>query len=156
MHKARPDVIAAAHAHSTYGKAWSVFGRPLDPLTQDSLFFFEDQAIYTEYGGVVVTTEEGDKIATALGRNSTGDIAKSWPSDRRWFGGGGGVALYRVRGLRPRAVAGRTDGPPAASRIAGNRPLHARPGAARRQGRRWFSFQPLWDLITREQPDLFD
>ena len=20
----------------------------------------------------------------------------------------------------------------------------------------WFQFQPLWDLITREQPDLFD
>lgn len=34
VHKARPDVVAAAHAHSVYGKAWSVFGKPLEMLTQ--------------------------------------------------------------------------------------------------------------------------
>ncbi|KAI7144570.1 arad-like aldolase/epimerase, partial [Hortaea werneckii] len=28
VHKARPDVIAAAHTHSPYGKAWSAFARP--------------------------------------------------------------------------------------------------------------------------------
>src|SRR2546429_6897185 len=27
VHAARPDVIAAAHAHSMYGKAWSALGR---------------------------------------------------------------------------------------------------------------------------------
>src|SRR5260370_40835758 len=36
VHHARPDVIAAAHAHSLYGKTWSSLGRLLDPLTQDS------------------------------------------------------------------------------------------------------------------------
>src|SRR5579883_1522010 len=35
VHEARPDVVAAAHAHSVYGKSWSALGRPLDPLTQD-------------------------------------------------------------------------------------------------------------------------
>src|ERR1700729_4260778 len=34
IHKARPDVIAAAHAHSLYGKTWASLGRPLDPITQ--------------------------------------------------------------------------------------------------------------------------
>src|SRR5438045_7145549 len=34
IHAARPDVVAAAHAHSVYGKSWSAFRRPLDPLTQ--------------------------------------------------------------------------------------------------------------------------
>ena len=33
IHRARPDVIAAAHAHSIYGKAWSAVGRLLDPST---------------------------------------------------------------------------------------------------------------------------
>ena len=28
VHMARPDVIAAAHTHSVYGKAWSALGRP--------------------------------------------------------------------------------------------------------------------------------
>ena len=36
VHQARPDVVAAAHAHSTYGKSWSSLGRLLDPLTQDA------------------------------------------------------------------------------------------------------------------------
>jgi len=33
VHAARPDVVAAAHAHSIYGKSWSALRRPLDPLT---------------------------------------------------------------------------------------------------------------------------
>ena len=31
VHAARPDVVAAAHAHSVYGKSWSSLGRTLDP-----------------------------------------------------------------------------------------------------------------------------
>ncbi len=31
VHAARPDVVAAAHAHSLYGKTWSSLGRRLDP-----------------------------------------------------------------------------------------------------------------------------
>ena len=30
VHKARPDVTAICHAHTVYGKAWSVFGKPLE------------------------------------------------------------------------------------------------------------------------------
>ena len=43
VHAARPDVVAAAHAHSLYGKAWSSLGRLLDPITQDACAFYEDQ-----------------------------------------------------------------------------------------------------------------
>ena len=34
VHKARPDVTAICHAHTVYGKAWSVFGKPLEMLTR--------------------------------------------------------------------------------------------------------------------------
>src|SRR5580693_4961553 len=34
VHAARPDVVAAAHAHSMYGKSWASLGRLLDPITQ--------------------------------------------------------------------------------------------------------------------------
>ena len=44
VHAARPDVIAAAHAHSVHGKAWSSLRRPLDPLTQDACAFYGDHA----------------------------------------------------------------------------------------------------------------
>jgi len=67
LHEARPDVVAAAHTHSTYGKAWSAMGRPLDPLTQDSCGFYQDHAVFDDYRGVVLETDEGFRIARALG-----------------------------------------------------------------------------------------
>lgn len=45
IHKARPDVHAACHAHSVHGKAFSVFGRELDMMTQDSLRFYKSHAV---------------------------------------------------------------------------------------------------------------
>jgi ribulose-5-phosphate 4-epimerase/fuculose-1-phosphate aldolase len=68
IHKARPDVHAACHAHSVYGKAFSVFGRELDMMTQDSLRFWKNHAVYDNFGGVVLDREEGRRIAAALGR----------------------------------------------------------------------------------------
>ena len=67
IHAARPDVIAAAHAHSLYGKSWSSLGRRLDPLTQDACAFYEDHVVFDDYSGVVEETSEGDRIARALG-----------------------------------------------------------------------------------------
>lgn len=47
VHKARPDVHAACHTHSPYGKAWSAFARPLEMLNQDVTYFYGDaQAVY--------------------------------------------------------------------------------------------------------------
>ena len=68
IHKARPDVHAACHAHSVYGKAWSVFGKELDMMTQDALRFYKSHAVYDNFGGIVLDREEGIKIAKALGK----------------------------------------------------------------------------------------
>jgi ribulose-5-phosphate 4-epimerase/fuculose-1-phosphate aldolase len=67
IHKARPDVHAACHAHSVYGKAWSVFGKELDMITQDSLRFYKSHAVYDNFGGIVLDREEGIRIAKCLG-----------------------------------------------------------------------------------------
>src|SRR5690348_3155750 len=67
IHAARPDVIAAAHSHSVYGKSWSTLGRLLDPLTQDVCAFYEDHAVFDDYTGVVLDLDEGKRIAHALG-----------------------------------------------------------------------------------------
>ena len=67
VHAARPDVIAAAHSHSIYGKSWSSLGRLLDPLTQDACAFYDDHALFDDYTGVVLDPEEGKRIAHALG-----------------------------------------------------------------------------------------
>ena len=67
VHQARPDVIAAAHSHSLYGKAFSSLGKLLDPITQDSCAFYGDHALYDDFGGVVVDLDEGARVAKSLG-----------------------------------------------------------------------------------------
>jgi ribulose-5-phosphate 4-epimerase/fuculose-1-phosphate aldolase len=67
LHRARPDVEAVAHTHSRYGRAWSAMGRLLDPINQDVLAFYQDLALYSDYGGVAVEMSEGQRIAEALG-----------------------------------------------------------------------------------------
>lgn len=41
VHKARPDVNAAAHAHSIYGRSFCTLGRKLETITQDSCAFHD-------------------------------------------------------------------------------------------------------------------
>ena len=67
LHEARPDVNAAAHSHSMYGKSFSSLGRLLEPITQDSCAFFNNHVLFDDFTGVVLETDEGDRIAKALG-----------------------------------------------------------------------------------------
>lgn len=67
IHKARPDINAACHTHSKYGKAWSSFGKPLDIISQDTCNFWGIQAVYNDFGGVVLTEEESRRVVEALG-----------------------------------------------------------------------------------------
>ncbi|EFX00574.1 class 2 aldolase adducin domain containing protein [Grosmannia clavigera kw1407] len=67
IHKARPDVLCAAHSHSVYGRAMCTTGRTLDMLTQDFCMFYDDQVVYPKFSGVVLATEEGRRIAETLG-----------------------------------------------------------------------------------------
>ncbi|KAL4949879.1 class II aldolase and Adducin domain-containing protein [Aspergillus filifer] len=67
IHQRRPDVNAAVHTHSPYGRAWSTFGKGIDMLNQDSCMFYNDLAVYPSFGGVVFSTEEGHRISDALG-----------------------------------------------------------------------------------------
>ncbi|MFV9474369.1 class II aldolase/adducin family protein [Advenella sp. RU8] len=66
IHEAHPGLVAAAHTHSTFGKAWSTLGRSLDPLTQDACSFYEDHVLFDDFTGMVVDISEGERIAQAL------------------------------------------------------------------------------------------
>lgn len=67
VHSARPDVMAACHTHSVYGKAFSALGRPLDMISQDTCTFYKSHAVYGDWGGVALDEEEGRQIAASLG-----------------------------------------------------------------------------------------
>ncbi|KZO90824.1 arad-like aldolase/epimerase [Calocera viscosa TUFC12733] len=77
VHRARPDAVAVAHCHSPYGKAWSVFGMPIDTLTQDACLFFENLVVYNNFGGIVLAAEEGNRIARALGPTAKAGILQN-------------------------------------------------------------------------------
>lgn len=67
IHKARPDVVCAAHSHSLHGRAFCTLGRELDVTTQDSCAFYNDHVVYEQFNGIVLAEEEGHNIAQALG-----------------------------------------------------------------------------------------
>ena len=65
IHAARPDVIAAAHSHSPFGKSFSSLGIPLAPLTQDACAFYGDHTLISEHGGAVAfEVEAGQEFAS--------------------------------------------------------------------------------------------
>ncbi|MBR9728908.1 class II aldolase/adducin family protein [Shewanella intestini] len=66
IHQARPDVNAIAHAHTTYGRAFSALGQQLQPISQDACAFYNNHALLDTFTGVVAQLSEGDMIATAL------------------------------------------------------------------------------------------
>jgi ribulose-5-phosphate 4-epimerase/fuculose-1-phosphate aldolase len=153
VHRARPDVIAAAHSHSLHGKAWSSLGRPLDPITQDACDFYQDHAVYEGFNGVVVDTEEGGNIATALGSTKAVilrnhgllTVGQSVDEAAWWF-----MRMERCCQVQLMAEAAGTPtliSDEAAKQTYG---IQGTPVAG------WFTFQPLYDLIVEEQPDLLD
>jgi len=153
VHAARPDVVAAAHSHSTYGKAWSTLGRLLDPLTQDDCAFYGDHTLFDDFTGVVLDSSEGERIGQTLGLNKAVilrnhgllTVGHSVDEAAWWF-----IAMERACQVQLLAEAAGT-------------PIKIDPKVAELTSQQvgthnggWYSFQPLWDRITAEQPDLFD
>ncbi|NEO29878.1 MAG: class II aldolase/adducin family protein [Symploca sp. SIO3C6] len=153
IHEARPDVIAAAHAHSTHGKSFSSLGRLLDPLTQDACSFYEDHTLFDDYTGVVLTLEEGKRIAAVLSdkkavilrNHGLLTVGHSVDEAAWWF-----ITMDRSCQAQLMAeAAGKTI-----LIAAENARLTQRQVGSHHMG--WFSFQPLYEMIVRQQPDLLD
>jgi ribulose-5-phosphate 4-epimerase/fuculose-1-phosphate aldolase len=67
IHRGRADAVAVAHAHSTYGRAWSTTGRLIDPLCQEACAFYEDQALFSDDEVFVIARSTADALAVTLG-----------------------------------------------------------------------------------------
>ncbi len=150
IHKARPDVICAAHSHSIYGKAWSALGRLLDPISQDSCFFFERHVLFADFTGIVLDTSEGERIAAALGDKSAailqnhgiltvGQSVESAVSNYVAFENACQAQLLAEAAGPIKPIA------PEIARHTANQIAGDDPGA--------WGFRPLWERVLREQPD---
>jgi ribulose-5-phosphate 4-epimerase/fuculose-1-phosphate aldolase len=153
VHAARPDVVAAAHAHSLYGKTWSAFGRLLDPINQDACRFYNDHALFNDYTGEVLDPNEGKRIGLALGtakavilqNHGLLTVGHTVDSAAWWF-----IAMERA--CQSQLIA-----------LAAGQPQSIREEVAAMTSKQlgheqagWFSFQPLWQRIVKEQPDLLE
>ena len=154
IHQARPDVVAAAHSHSPYGKSFSSLGIPLAPLTQDACMFYDDHTVITEQGGaVVVEVEAGHEVARAFGSNKAAihqnhglfTVGETVDEAVFWF-----VSMERSCQAQLMAMAA---GEPISIRDEYAAYTAAQTGSPFAG---WFSFQPLWQEICRTDPDLFE
>jgi ribulose-5-phosphate 4-epimerase/fuculose-1-phosphate aldolase len=153
VHAARPDVVAAAHAHSMYGKAWSSLGRLLDPLTQDACAFYEDHGLFADFTSVVYETSEGARIAQALGQHKAAilrnhgllTVGHSVEEAAWWF-------ITMDRSCQAQLLAEAVGAPVKID--------HATAVATREQVGSpmagWFQFQPMLASIIRDEPDLLE
>lgn len=150
IHKARPDVVAAAHAHSLHGKAWSMLGRLLDPLTQDACAFYQDHALFDDYTGVVTDLSEGDRIAATLGQHKAVilrnhgllTVGRTVDEAAWWY-------VTMERSCQAQLLA------EAAGKPVPIDPHHAKVTAdlVGKHGTGQISFKPLFDVLMQEAPD---
>lgn len=153
LHRARPDVMAAAHSHSIHGKAFATLGKLLDPITQDSCAFYNDHALFADYTGVVLDTSEGDRIAEALGgrkavilrNHGLLTVGNCVDAAAYWF-------ITMDRSCHAQLLA---DAAGETVKISPEMALHtSRQVGSPLAG--FLGFQPLYDRIVKEQPDLLE
>ena len=153
VHMANPEITAAAHAHSVYGKTWSSLGRLLDPITQDSCAFYEDHVLFDDFTGVVLDCSEGERIAAGLGDKKAAilqnhgllTVGQSVDEACWWF-----VTMERSCQAQLMAEA---VGKPVLIKPEYATQTHGQVGSHLAG---WFSFQPLYDVIVAEQPQLLE
>ncbi|HEX4250882.1 MAG TPA: class II aldolase/adducin family protein [Pseudonocardia sp.] len=153
IHRARPDVVGAVHAHGLNGKAFATLGRPLAPLTQDACAFYGSHGVFEDFTGVVLDPDEGKRIAACLGEGKALILAnhghltvgQTVDSALFWF-----LTMERScqAELLARAAGEPREIPPATARLT-----HEQVG---REDVGWFAFQPIWRRLVAEQPDLLE
>ncbi len=158
VHAARPDVVAAAHAHGPYGKTLSALEMTVEPLTQDACAFYQDIGVHDTYTGVVLDPEEGRRIGRALADHKAVilrnhgmlTVGETVDSAAWWF-----LTLERTSQsqLMAYSAAAGLGAPP---RQIGHEEATQTRGQIGFELAGWFQFQPIWERISRNNPDIFD
>jgi L-fuculose-phosphate aldolase len=66
--RARPDVSAVVHTHAPHAVAFAALEQPLRPISHEGTFFVPPEiARFTQTGDLILTSELGQALATAVG-----------------------------------------------------------------------------------------
>ncbi|KFY20537.1 hypothetical protein V491_03640 [Pseudogymnoascus sp. VKM F-3775] len=155
IHKARPDLNAVCHAHSVYGKAFSCFGRPIEMIYQDALRFYNDLAVYPRYGGTVISTEEGARIAKSLGNcrsiilQNHGMITCGGTVDEAAF-----LFIALDRCCHAQLLANAASGPGWERIVIGKEEAEITHKKSGNSSKMWLAFQPYYDQVVNNEPDV--
>lgn len=154
LHKARPDVLAAAHSHSMYGRTFSTLGVPLKMISQDHTMFYNDVAYCSAGSGTpVVDTEISGQMAADLGdkkimiHRNHGIISTGGSVDAAvwWF-----IAMERC--CQSQLLAEAAGTPIEVSDEIAEDGFKVQ--GADLSG--WFQFQPFWDELVAREPEFLD
>ncbi|KAH8547711.1 class II aldolase/adducin N-terminal [Umbelopsis sp. PMI_123] len=157
VHKAREDAVCAVHSHSVYGKAFSTLGRKLLPITQDACAFYDDHSVFESTSGVVLDPNEGVELASALAsgkgvilrNHGLLTVGKTVDEAVYWF-----IAMERACQVQLIAEAAAKNGVDDLIVLSDDMAKQTRDIIGNHKIG-WFQFQPLYNMITKEQPDIF-
>ncbi|VVE38235.1 Decarboxylase NovR [Pandoraea pneumonica] len=150
IHATLPHVEAAAHTHTTHGRAFSARTRPLAPINQEACLFYDDHVLFR--GDVLVLgTDEGRRIAQSMGHKRAAVLLNH---GLLTVGSSVDAAAYRFLAMERCAQV------QLIAEAAG--PLEVLPDAEAREVHRllgsdyvaWLGFQGLYEQVLRESPDL--
>ncbi|MDX3907799.1 MAG: class II aldolase/adducin family protein [Pigmentiphaga sp.] len=153
IHRARPDVMAAAHSHSLYGTTYASLGQLIPPITQEACVFYQDHTVMQAYNGIASELSEGELIAQTLGgtkavicrNHGLFTVGHTVEEAVFWF-------LRMERACEQTLLA-----------LAAGRPIEVDDATAKLTAKQigtpkagWFGLQPLVDKVLAEQPDLLE
>lgn len=150
IHATLPQVEAAAHTHTTYGRAFAARSRLLAPINQEACLFHEDHVLFR--GDVLVlASEEGVRIADAMGTKRSAILLNH---GLLTVGSSVDAAAYRFLAMERCAQV------QLLAEAAG--PLDVLPDDEAREVHRllgsdyvaWLGFQGLYEQMLRDSPDL--
>lgn len=143
----RPDVISAVHTHSIYGRAWSTLNRKIDPISAEAAVFYGRHELYDSF-----TLGEGQNLADAVGNNRAiimenhGIVTVGQSVDEAAYLFISLEKVCQVQLLAEAAGKPKIIASEHAERISNGFTSHTG----------WLNFQPMYDGIVKEQPDLLE
>jgi ribulose-5-phosphate 4-epimerase/fuculose-1-phosphate aldolase len=150
IHGALPNVVAAAHTHTIYGRAFSCRARLLAPINQEACLFHDDHVLFR--GDVVILAEEeGRRIAEAMGERRAAILLNH---GLLTVGSSVDAAAYRFLAMERCCHVQLLAEAAGAIEVLPDEQVRATRRLLGSDYVQWLGFQGLFEQLLRDSPDL--